>query len=53
MHVYTAEPLLKDPPRKGQYLYKGRFQYPKSVNICNLKKGHAASASGLAARPLL
>ena len=28
---YTEEPLIKDPLRKGQPLYKGHFQYPQSV----------------------
>ncbi len=30
----TVEPLLKYPPRKGQPLYKGHFQYPQGC-ICN------------------
>ena len=25
--IITVEPLLKDPPRKGQPLYKGHFTY--------------------------
>ena len=29
MRVYTVKPLIKDPPRKGQPLYKGHFQYPQ------------------------
>ncbi len=33
VHVYTctAEPLLKDPQRKREPLYKGHFHIPKSV----------------------
>ncbi len=30
----TVEPPIKDPPRKGQPLYKGHFQYPQKC-ICN------------------
>ncbi len=26
----TVEPLIKDPSRKGQPLYKGHFQYPQN-----------------------
>ena len=33
--INTVEPLIKDPPRKGQPLYKGYFQYPqKCTCIC-------------------
>ncbi len=27
--MYTVEPLIKDPPRKGRPPYKGHFQYPQ------------------------
>ncbi len=27
--IITVEPLIKDPPRKGQPLYKGHFQCPQ------------------------
>ncbi len=33
-NVITVEPLIKNPPRKGQPLYKGHFQYPQEC-ICN------------------
>ncbi len=36
--VYTVEPLIKDPLRRGQPLYKGHFQYPQECiwqAICN------------------
>ena len=33
IHVhYTVKPLIKDPPRKGQPLYNGHFQYPQECN---------------------
>ena len=31
--TYTVEPLIKDPLRKGQPLYKGHFQYPRKCII--------------------
>ncbi len=34
MTTCTVEPLIKDPPRKGQPLYKGHFQHPQEC-ICN------------------
>ncbi len=33
-NISTVEPLIQDPPRKGQLLYKGHFQYPQKC-ICN------------------
>ncbi len=32
--IQWFEPLIKDPPRKGQPLYKGHFQHPQKC-ICN------------------
>ena len=32
--IKTVERLIENPPRKGQHLYKGHFQYPQKC-ICN------------------
>ena len=37
--LYMSYPLIKDPPRKGQPLYKGHFQYPQSVHFQPPKRG--------------
>ncbi len=46
VHVHvqcTVKPLIKDPPRKGQLLYKGHFQYAQNctcntISFFNLRK---------------
>lgn len=36
---YTVEPLIKDPPRKGQPLHKDTILGPYYSNILSFKKG--------------